>query len=147
MSTRKPKAPGIVTFAAVLFTIAGFFHGIEGLGAIFKKEYFHESSLLYSDLQVWGWASLILGIVQISAAYMIVGRATAGRTLGIVVASISAIATFFSIEAHPLGGVLLIAVDVLIIHGLTVHGDAFVPGGIEEGPMAPRPEPSGRPFA
>jgi hypothetical protein len=36
MSSRKPKAPGVVTFAAVLFTIAGFFHGIEGLGAIFK---------------------------------------------------------------------------------------------------------------
>ena len=50
-----------------------------------------------------------------------------GRTLGIVVASISAIVAFFSIEAHPLGGVVLIGVDVLIIYGLTVHGDAFVP--------------------
>jgi hypothetical protein len=147
MSSRKPKAPGVVTFAAVLFTIAGFFHGIEGLGAILKKEYFSEAGMLYSNLQVWGWASLILGILQISAAYMIIGRATAGRTLGIVVASISAIATFFSIEAHPLGGVLVIAIDVLIIYGLTVHADAFIPGGIEEGPMAPRPEPSGRPFA
>jgi hypothetical protein len=136
-----------VTFAAVLFTIAGFFHGIEGLGAIFKKEYFNEGALLYSNLQVWGWVSLILGILQISAAYLIIGRATSGRTLGIVVASISAIATFFSIEAHPLGGVLLIAIDVLIIYGLTVHADAFVPGGIDDGPTAPRPEPSGRPFA
>ena len=147
MSSRKPKAPGVVTFAAVLFTIGGFFHGIEGLGAIFKKEYFNESSLLYENLQVWGWASLILGVLQISAAYLIIGRATSGRTLGIVVASLSAIATFFSIEAHPLGGVLVIAVDVLIVYGLTVHADAFVPGGIDEGPMAPRPEPSGRPFA
>ena len=147
MSSRKPRAPGVVTFAAVLFTIAGFFHGIEGLGAIFKKEYFNESSMLYSNLQVWGWASLILGILQISAAYMIIGRATAGRTLGIVVASISAIATFFSIEAHPLGAVVLIAIDVLIVYGLTVHADAFVPGGIDDGPVAPRPEPSGRPFA
>ena len=147
MSSRKPKAPGIVTFSAVLFTVAGFFHGIEGLGAIFKKEYFHESSLLFENLQVWGWASLILGVLQISAAYLLLGRATSGRTLGIVVASVSAIATFFSIEAHPLGGVIIIAVDVLIIHGLTVHADAFVPGGIDEGPTAPRPEPSGRPFA
>ncbi len=147
MSTRKPKAPGIVTFAAVLFTIAGFFHGIEGLTAIFKKEYFHESSLIYENLQVWGWVSLVLGILQLSAAYLLLGRATSGRTLGIVVASASVILTFFSIEAHPLGGILLIAVDILIIYGLTVHSDAFVPGGIEEGPSAPRPEPSGRPFA
>jgi hypothetical protein len=147
MSSRKPRAPGVVTFAAVLFTIGGVFHGIEGLGAIFKKEYFNEATMLYSNLQVWGWVSLIVGVLQISAAYLIIGRATSGRTLGIVVASISAIATFFSIEAHPLGGVLLIAIDVLIIYGLTVHADAFVPGGIEDGPTAPRPEPSGRPFA
>lgn len=147
MSSRKPKAPGIVTFAAVLFTIAGFFHGIEGLGAIFKKEYFNESSMLYENLQVWGWASLILGVLQISAAYMLLGRATAGRRLGIVVASISAVASFFSIEAHPLGAILVIAVDILIIYGLTVHADAFVPGGIDDSPIAPRPEPSGRPFA
>jgi hypothetical protein len=103
--------------------------------------------MLYSNLQVWGWASLILGILQISAAYMIIGRASAGRTLGIVVASISAIATFFSIGVHPLGAMVLIAFDVLIVYGLTVHADAFVPGGIDDGPVAPRPEPSGRPFA
>jgi len=48
---------------------------------------------------------------------MIIGRATAGRTLGIGVALIS------------------------------VHADAFVAGGIDDGPMAPRPEPSGRTFA
>jgi hypothetical protein len=88
-----------------------------------------------------------LGILQISAAYLIIGPASAGRTLGIVVASISAIATLFSIEAHPLGGVLLIGVDVLIIYGLTVHGAAFVPGGIEDGTVAPPPGTSGRPFA
>ena len=70
-----------------------------------------------------------------------------GRTLGIVVASIFAIVAFFSIEAHPLGGVVLIGVDVLIIYGLTVHGDAFVPGGIDDGPVAPPSETSGRPFA
>jgi hypothetical protein len=131
----------------VLFTIAGFFHGIEGLGAIFKKEYFDESSLLYENLQVWGWVSLVLGVLQISAAYLLLGRSTAGRTLGIVVAATSAILTFFSIEAHPVGGILVIAVDVLIIHGLTVHADAFVPGGTDEGPMGPRPETSGRPYA
>ena len=71
----------------------------------------------------------------------------AGADVRIVVASISAIVTFFSIEARPLGGVVLIDVDVLNIYGLAVHGDAFVPGGIDDGPVAPPPETSGRPFA
>ena len=146
MSSRPPKG-GIVSFAAVLFTLAGFFDAIHGLGAIFKKEYFDESALLYENLQVWGWIWLVLGLLQISAAYMIVGRASAGRTLGIVVAGISVVIAFASLGAHPLGATLVIAVDLLIIWGLTVHGDLFVPGGVGEDPRAPRPEPSGRPYA
>jgi len=148
MSTRRKKLPGIVSFTAVLFTLTGFFHAIQGLGALIKKEYFGESSLLYSNLQVTGWIWVVLGILQISAAYMIVGRATGGRILGIVLASLSAIVTFFTIGAYPVWSIVVIAVDLLIIWGLTVHGDAFVPGGIEEGTVAgPTPEPPGRPFA
>jgi hypothetical protein len=148
ISSRKQKLPGIVAFTAVLFTLAGFFHAIQGLGALIKKEYFHESSLLYSNLQVTGWVWVILGLLQIAAAYMIVGRASGGRILGIVLASLSAVVSFFTLGALPVWSIVLIAVDVLVIYGLTVHGDAFVPGGIEDGTVAdPRPEPPGRPFA
>jgi hypothetical protein len=148
MSKRRTRLPGIVGFTAVLFTISGFFHAIEGLGALIKKEYFDERGLLYSNLQVTGWIWLILGLLQIAAAYMIVGRASGGRVLGIVLASLSAVATFFTLGAYPVWSIIVIAVDVLVIYGLTVHGDAFVPGGIEEGSVAdPRPEPPGRPFA
>jgi hypothetical protein len=147
MSSRKQKSPGIVTFTAVLFTLAGFFHGIQGLGAIIKKEYFDESSLLYSNLQVTGWIWLILGILQISAAYMLLGRSSGGRILAIVLATLSAIVSFFSLGAYPVWSILVIAVDILIIYGLTVHADAFFPGGIDDSPIAPRPERSGRPFA
>jgi hypothetical protein len=148
MSTRRQKLPGIVSFTAVLFTLAGFFHAIQGLGAIIKKEYFDESSLIYSNLQVTGWVWVAVGLLQIAAAYMIVGRASGGRILGIVLASLSAIVSFFSLGASTGWSIVVIAIDVLIIYGLTVHGDAFVPGGIEEGTVAgPRPEPSGRPFA
>lgn len=146
MSSRTPKS-GIVSFAAVLFTIVGFLNAIHGLAAVFKKEYLDEGSLLYENLQAWGWVWLVLGLLQLAAAYMIVGRATAGRTLGIVLAGISVVISFASLGAHPLGSTIVIAIDILIIWGLTVHGDQFVPGGIEEDASAPRPEPSGRPFA
>ena len=104
MSTRRKKLPGIVSFTAVLFTLTGFFHAIQGLGALIKKEYFDESTL--------------------------------------------AVVTFFTLGAYPVWSIVVIAVDILIIYGLTVHGDAFVPGGIEEGTVAdPMREPPGRPFA
>ena len=141
------RGTGIITFAAVILSLAGFFNGIHGLAAIFKKEYFHESSLLYENLQLWGWVWLILGVLQISAAYMLFGRSSGGRILAIVLAGVSAVIAFASMGAHPTGSILIIAMDVLVIYGLTVRADMFTPGGIDDSPIGPRPEPSGRPFA
>ncbi len=145
----REQSTGIVTFAATLFALAGFFHGIQGLGAIFKKEYFSEAGLLYSNLAFWGWVWLIFGILQIAASYMILGRASGGRTLGIIVASASSLIAFLSIGAYPLASVIVIALNVLVIHGLTIRAAMFVPGGVESAPSiaAPRAEPSGKPFA
>jgi len=64
------RGTGVITFAAVMLSLAGFFNGIHGLAAIFKKEYFNEAGLLYQNLQLWGWIWLILGVLQISAAYI-----------------------------------------------------------------------------
>jgi len=141
------RGTGIITFAAVILSLAGFFNGIHGLAAIFKKEYFDEASLLYQNLQVWGWVWLILGVLQISAAYMLLGRARAGRTLAIFLAGVSAVIAFASMGAHPVGSILVIAMDVLVIYGLTVRADMFSAAGIDDSPISPRPEPSGRPFA
>jgi hypothetical protein len=141
------RGTGIITFAAVILSLAGLFNGINGLAAIFKKEYFVESSLLYENLQLWGWVWLILGVLQISAAYMLFGRASGGRILAIVLAAVSAVIAFATLGAHPTGSILVIAMDVLVIWGLTVRADMFVPGGIDDSPIAPRAEPSGRPFA
>jgi hypothetical protein len=141
------RGTGIITFAAVVLSLAGFFNGIHGLAAIFKKEYFVESSLLYENLQLWGWVWLILGVLQISAAYMLFGRASGGRILAIVLAGVSAVIAFATLGAHPTGSILVIAMDVIVIYGLTVRAEMFVPGGIDDSPIAPRAEPSGRPFA
>src|SRR4029453_550653 len=110
---------GWYDFAGAMFGIAGFFNGIPGLTAIFKKESFSEDALVYQNLQLWGWIWLILGVVQIGAAISLFsGR---GRVLGIVLAAGSAVVSFTSIGAYPLWAILVIAIDVLIIHGLTLH--------------------------
>lgn len=141
------RGTGIITFAAVMLSLAGFFNGIHGLAAIMKKEYFVQGSLLYENLQVWGWIWLVLGVLQVSAAYMLLGRASGGRMLAIFLAGVSAVIAFASMGAHPTGSILVIAMDVLVIYGLTVRGDMFVAGGIDDSPIAPQAEPSGRPFA
>jgi hypothetical protein len=116
---------GWYDFAGAMFGIAGFFNGIQGLSAIFKKEIFTEQSLVYQNLQFWGWVWLILGVVQIGAAISLF--AGGGRVLGIVLASLSAVVSFTSLGAHPTWAIIVIAIDILIIHGLTIRASAAHP--------------------
>jgi hypothetical protein len=137
------KGGGWYDFAGALFALAGVWNAVSGLSAIFKKELFSESGLVYGDLQLWGWVWLVLGLVQLGAAAALIGGG--GRTIGIVLAAISATVSFASIGAYPLWSILVIVLDVLIIYGLTTHpepggGEAFPPSvaprGDEMGPRA-----------
>lgn len=138
MASRRGR--GWYDFAGALFALAGIWNALAGLSAIFKKEYFSESSLVYENLQLWGWVWLVLGLVQLGTAAALIGGG--GRIVGIVLAAISATVSFASIGAYPLWSILVIALDVLIIYGLTAHpesgtGEVFAP------PVAPRPEEMG----
>ena len=57
---------GWYDFAGAMFGIAGAFNAIQGLSAVMKKEYFAGGTLLYDNLQFWGWAWLIIGVVQMA---------------------------------------------------------------------------------
>ena len=116
--SERSSGRGWYDFAGAMFGIVGFFNGIQGLSAIFKKEYFSEDALVYQNLQLWGWVWLILAWSR-SAPRSPCSRG--GRMLGIVLASLSAVVSFTSIGAYPLWAIAVIAIDVLIIHGLTLH--------------------------
>jgi hypothetical protein len=120
-------------FAAALFAIAGIFNAIAGLGAIFKKEHFQGAPLLYDNLQLWGWVWLVIGVLQVAiAAALLDGRA---RMAAIVVAALSAVAWFASLDAAPAWGILVVALDVLAIYGLAIHGDVPSPAAPDAPPV------------
>ena len=127
---------GWYDFAGAMFGIAGAFNAIQGLSAIMKKEYFAGGTLVYDNLQFWGWAWLIIGVLQIGGAIMLFSGQ--GRVLGIVLAALSAVVSFTSLGAYPVWAIIVITLDVLIIHGLTVHAtvEGYTSSGIGEG--APR---------
>lgn len=116
---KERRGGGWYDFAGAMFGIAGAFNSIQGLSAVIKKEYFAGGTLVYDNLQFWGWVWLIVGVLQVIAALMLL--AGQGRVLGIILAALSAVISFTSIGAYPLWSILVIALDVLIIHGLTVQ--------------------------
>jgi hypothetical protein len=122
---RRTHWTGLVGFAAFMMMMLGVFQAIEGLAAIFNDEFYAvaPSGLVVNvDYTVWGWVHLLLGIAIFLAGIGVLSGNVMGRTVGVILAGLSALANLVFIEAHPLWSVVIITVDVLVIYSLTVHG-------------------------
>lgn len=116
---------GWVTFAGILMILIGAFQAIEGLVAIFRDVYFLVTSsglLLTIDYTAWGWLHLIIGLLIAASGLAVLRGLMWGRVVGVILASLSALANLAFLSAYPLWSALMIALNVLVIFALTVHG-------------------------
>ena len=77
---------------------------------------------MHVSYTVWGWTQLLLGVLTIAVAIGIMKGNTFARILAIVLAGISAITHLAFVEAYPIWSIIVIAIDVLVIFALAVHG-------------------------
>lgn len=115
------RSRGWTLFAGIAIGIAGGWNLILGIATFSKKEYFDEASLLYSNLGFWGVVWIVVGALQVLTAILVLARMTAGQALGLMGASVSMLVWFFSLGAHPVASILVIALDALIIYALTAE--------------------------
>jgi hypothetical protein len=116
---------GFVIFGGIMLTVLGGFQVIEGLVALFNDEYYLATSgglVLSMDFTAWGWTHLLIGLVAIAAGVGILSGQTWARVTGIVIAVLSAFANMLFLAAYPLWSTIVIAVDILVIYALAVHG-------------------------
>jgi hypothetical protein len=117
------KGVGWIVFAGIMIVIAGVLNVIYGIAAIGESTFFVENTqFILSGLNTWGWVTLVLGVLQIIAAFSIFRGGGFGRWFGIFVAGLSAIGALLAIPAYPLWSVAIFAVDILIIYGLAAYG-------------------------
>jgi len=116
-----------VSFAAVILFMAGTLGFFYGLGAVLNDEVVtvQGRGVIVWDFTAWGWAHMIIGVIMVLAsAGLLMGRGW-GRVLGVIFATLNAIAQIGLITAFPLWSILLIALDVIVIYQLTAR---WVPG-------------------
>jgi hypothetical protein len=117
---------GWAYFGAVLMLLIGLFQALLGLITLFDEEYFSvrtNTLVAIHNWAPWGWVHLIGGLAALAAgAGILMGGHPWARTLGIVVAALSAVVNVGFLQASPVWSALLIAIDVLVIYALTVHG-------------------------
>jgi hypothetical protein len=116
---------GWVAFAGVMMALVGTFHVMQGLVALFKDEYFlvGKSELaLQADFTAWGWIHIVGGVVIVAAGFALFAGKLWARVVGVIVALLSAIVNIGFLAAYPIWSVTMVAIDILIIWALTVHG-------------------------
>ncbi len=126
MSRREPSgaAIGWIAFAGFILILGGSFMMLTGLGGILNPDTFvvGKDNILKLSTTSWGWWHLILGaIVFLSGLGVFAGNVLA-RTVGVIVALISAISAFIWIPIYPVWGIIIIAMDFAVIWALTAHG-------------------------
>lgn len=115
---------GWVYYAGFMMILLGVFHAIAGLAALVNDKVYvlGPNNLWLLDITSWGWTHLILGIVVAFAGYAVFSGKVWGRTLGVIVAGVSAIANMAFIPIYPFWAILLLVVDLLVIYALIAHG-------------------------
>lgn len=125
MSTeRSGWAVGYTVFAAVMLLVIGTFHVVAGIVGIAEDEFFVVGAkwVFEFDATTWGWIHLIAGLAVFASGIGVLVGNVAARTVGVIVAAISAVANFIWLPYYPVWSIVMIALDVAVIWALTAHG-------------------------
>ena len=118
---------GWVIFAAVMLIIVGVLNIIWGIAAIGDSKFFvQDQKYILSNLNAWGWITLIIGVLQLVAGFSLWSGNLYGRVMAIFFASLSALAALLSIPSYPFWSLAIFALDIIIIYQVSVYGAAGV---------------------
>ncbi len=116
---------GSALFVGILLMIAGILNIVYGIAAVGNANFFaNDTQYVFSSLHTWGWITIILGIIQLTAALSLFGGGTYGRVVGIVAATLGAIGALLDVGgAHPWWSLGIFLICLVCIHGLVVLGE------------------------
>jgi hypothetical protein len=106
-------------FAGVLLLVAGILNIIYGLAAIGDSKFFTQNvEFIVSSLNTWGWVHLIVGVLELVAAFSLFSGGEFGRWFGIFVASLNAIGALLALPAYPFWSLAIFALAIIIVYKL-----------------------------
>ena len=117
-------AVGLTALAGIMMFLLGGWWIIAGLVAIVNDDFFvvTQEWIFEFSTTSWGWTHLILGIVVLFAGLGVFSGAVWARTVGVILAAISALVSFAWLPYSPVWAILIVTLSVFTIWALTVHG-------------------------
>jgi uncharacterized membrane protein (DUF2068 family) len=114
---------GWVLFAGIMLMIVGSLNVLLGVAAVSNSAFYvHDANYILSDLKTWGWILLVIGVVQFCAAFAIWAGTEWGRWIGVLSASLNAIAQLLFIPSAPLVSLAVFSLDILVLYALLAYG-------------------------
>ncbi len=113
-----------VAFAGIMLMLVGVFSVIAGLAAVTDDGYIKNTSnnevflVSYTALGVF-W--IAVGVIKVWAGYALIQGREWARIVTVILVFLSAISHLLALTSQPFLGLLLIAVDLVILYAVTVR--------------------------
>jgi hypothetical protein len=131
--TGEPAADpgGMTRFAGLVLGLVGIWHAVAGLVALIDPTQFLTTTAalpLHVGYTTWGWTHLVIGVLALFAGFGVLSGNRLAAVVAVVLTVISAVVNLVFMKAEPFWSVMVIALDILVIWGVTAQ--------------APRPKPT-----
>jgi hypothetical protein len=111
--------------AGVLLLLLGSFHLVQGLGALLtdRRLLLRETGFVLDiGTTTWGWIHVVGGLAMVAAGFFVFGGRPWARAVGVVAALCSGVVAISLFASSPLWALAVIALDLLVVVALALHG-------------------------
>ncbi|HTQ69842.1 MAG TPA: hypothetical protein VMI13_14225 [Solirubrobacteraceae bacterium] len=122
MSTR---GVGRALFVGILLLIVGTLNVFYGIAALANSSFYVANErYVFGDLHTWGWITIIIGVIQFTAAFSLFAGNMYGRVIGIIAATIGSVEALANVGGpHPWWSLGVFAVCLWVLWGLFEIGE------------------------
>ena len=119
------RGVGSAFFVGILLLIVGTLNVFYGIAAVANSSFYVAGErYVFGGVHTWGWITIILAIIQLTAAFSLFAGNLYGRVIGIVAATLGAIEALANVGGpHPWWSLGVFAICLWVIHGLWVLGE------------------------
>ena len=118
------RGVGSAFFVGILLLIVGTLNVFYGIAAVADSSFYVAGErYVFGGVHTWGWITIILGVIQFTAAFSLFAGNVYGRVIGIIAATLGAIEALANVGGpHPWWSLGVFAVCLWVIHGIWVLG-------------------------
>ncbi|HEY2299570.1 MAG TPA: hypothetical protein VGH43_17690 [Jatrophihabitans sp.] len=125
-----PDVGNWLAFAIAMLALSGVLSTLWGVLTLVRRGVFvatFKHNPLDLDYRAWGWTHIAVGVLAVVVAALLPRGAAVVRGLAVGVAAVSIIGNLLVISSYPVWFTIVIALDVLVIFAVTVHGTDLRP--------------------